>query len=724
MVRKKIVYSRRRKVPMRERMPWRRCEKKAKMGKKQIAGRTEIETNNSNKYLKNNMKKIFTSIALLSMLAVGCTKTDDLAGTKPGNSFTTAEEASGYMAINIVTPGGANTRATYDPTDDTAGSGKYEDGTGAENKVENIRFYFFKDGNGGKVPAKVKKNPESTGDDNAYYSYIDYKVLPHDEEGQPDKDHSETVEKIVRLTVALNFPEGEEPKYVIAVVNPTAAVTDGFGENPAMPTLAELEAQVANFQPTITDGNYDSFIMSSSVYKKDGKVNFAEMGMLFNTMEEAEAALKDASQHDLLTVIYVERIAARLDLYVQEATTATSGTSKGLIKIGENLYDTQKKYRRYNQTEADEVGIYVKFKAWQVISTPKRSNLLKDISVDASVWPDAMFGATEPWNADIYHRSFWAINPSVLVDADLPYDATQDPAYDNEAGIDYQFYSYEEIVNNGIQTFGTLDNPTKVYMQENAAQGNTAALASTRKNHETKVIVAAELQKPDGTALEIAEYGYKYYEKEDLLDYFADMLPFYTKPYSENNNQQVDATDGNPGTHLTAANLEYKSNRQYTGKAGLSIEGGYYSFVKLQPAEQGSNVKWYKKGETESVSEATVQKYIDDEINSSSLLIWKGGRTYYYFTIRHLAATPTTGPSGDDDKYTYEDYQATPGYYGVVRNHIYRAGINELIGIGTPVYNEKEDIYPEKPNHDGHIMAAEIRVLSWRVVDQEYDFSW
>ena len=128
------------------------------------------------------MKKIFTSIALLSMLAVGCTKTDDLAGTKPGDSFTTAEEASGYMAINIVTPGGANPRAEGEGYND--GSGNYEDGLEYENKVDTIRFYFFKDetkdGKTVKVPAKVKKNPESTNDDNAYYSYIDYKVLPHD----------------------------------------------------------------------------------------------------------------------------------------------------------------------------------------------------------------------------------------------------------------------------------------------------------------------------------------------------------------------------------------------------------------------------------------------------------------------------------------------------------------------------------------------------------------
>ena len=59
-----------------------------------------------------------------------------------------------------------------------------------------------------------------------------------------------------------------------------------------------------------------------------------------------------------------------------------------------------------------------------------------------------------------------------------------------------------------------------------------------------------------------------------------------------------------------------------------------------------------------------------------------------------------------------------------MRNHIYKADISGLFGLGTPVLKEDEIIYPEKPDHSDYILATEIKVLQWRIVKEDYEFSW
>lgn len=79
--------------------------------------------------------------------------------------------------------------------------------------------------------------------------------------------------------------------------------------------------------------------------------------------------------------------------------------------------------------------------------------------------------------------------------------------------------------------------------------------------------------------------------------------------------------------------------------------------------------------------------------------------TYYYYEIIHHGTGET----------------ATKG---VVRNHIYATKITKIAGLGTPVYDPTEIIYPEKPDENDHYIAAEINILSWRIVSNEYELEW
>lgn len=84
--------------------------------------------------------------------------------------------------------------------------------------------------------------------------------------------------------------------------------------------------------------------------------------------------------------------------------------------------------------------------------------------------------------------------------------------------------------------------------------------------------------------------------------------------------------------------------------------------------------------------------------------MWNEGHAYYYLNIKHF---------GSPDK---------PGEFGIVRNHVYDIKINvdQLLGFGTPVYDENEVIIPEKTEDQEALnLAAQINILSWHLVSQE-----
>ena len=485
------------------------------------------------------MKKILTSIALLGMLVAGCTNIDDIPdNSTPDNPAATPEVATDYMAVSIMNTGGAGSKA----------DAVYENGTAVENKVSGIRFYFF---DAEKEPAPVKKNPDKTaaaGED-VYDSYYDYTPAGN-EFGGPGNN---TIEKTITLTLTLNTNSSQLPVYVVAVLNPSEAAL--VEDNPSMEELNGIDADflpgAVNKDEDISgnDSYVGKFVMSNSAYVKDGEaVNYTKITKLCKTAEEA---LDPKNQ----TVIYVERAVARLDLTIGK--TDTEGKLKPAAEDEryegedtENVFYTGNDYKLYNAAASEEAEpIYVKFIGWKVTSTPKKSNLLKQIDPQ---WPDNLFGEVggtvkEPWNAANYFRSFWGMNPE-LAGAE---NKTQ------TGKTDYQFYSYNDI----DWAFGKDGKAATVYIQENAAKEGTNAVW---ENHESKVIVAAQLVNKKGEAMPIVEYGFSYYEKNALLQYFADQIWLYS------------SEDKAEGTKLSVNDLEYKTQYEYKGDAGVKVPGGYF----------------------------------------------------------------------------------------------------------------------------------------------------
>ena len=133
-------------------------------------------------------------------------------------------------------------------------------------------------------------------------------------------------------------------------------------------------------------------------------------------------------------------------------------------------------------------------------------------------------------------------------------------------------------------------------------------------------------------------------------------------------------------------------------------KNAYEVYFEISQASKG--YEWYKYSDSkyDTIDIDTLNRELT-EVQPAH--VYKNGMTYYYTDIRHIS-----------------DIEGKPGYYGVVRNHIYRVNITNIEGYGTPVYDENIEFEtPEKPVDIDTYVAAQINILTWRVVDRNYELN-
>lgn len=215
----------------------------------------------------------------------------------------------------------------------------------------------------------------------------------------------------------------------------------------------------------------------------------------------------------------------------------------------------------------------------------------------------------------------------------------------------------------------TNNDDTVEYLGEHVNAANT---------DRTKYVVSATLQDKDGNAIEIAQwYGTNYIGENALLAAVAPTLK---------NKLMLLTTDG--------VNNVYTSidDSQLQCVAGF-IDAESYE-VRFQLAADAPTTGWYSFDGTQYTAVANVNGEL---AKIEPAKVWKGGKTYYYADVKHL---------GDA--------------YGIVRNHSYKINITGVKGWGTPVYDPNMEIEtPVKPTDKETYIAAEINVLSWRVVSND-----
>ena len=593
------------------------------------------------------------------------------------NRIPTDTQVNNYLTVNIVSAVSPSTRGDGDNVDGDK-AGNYVDGTDLEQKVNTIRFFFF-DANGNGAPVSV----ETTATESTPVSYIDWTHTDNDL-GAGDRD--ETVSATLTATLGLAIPDGyDNPTSLIAVINPSTAVKNlTAGQNTFGPTMSQVQDLAADFETGLTDGN---FVMSNSVYANTAgsapkTVNYTDL--VVNTAQGEipyfQSNIEAAQAHPV--TIYVERVVARLDLKI--GLTANAKGYYPVMKKVEGGQDMQVSIDVNG--DGEEELIYVNFLGWNTTSTPDKSYLVKNI---VPTWTSTqLFGASNLlWNSMDFHRSFWAKNPNGVTfqygnfgnpsGKDVP--GNEQPARANPMPATGQFAT-TYLLENASPYSGTLLNP----------------------EHPTQVIVAAQLVTENGTPVELAEWGYKKYTQPDLLKYLVTNIISKGRYYKK-------VSDTNY-VSLQPGDLKFISASQYYPSGLPTNVERYYSYIVLSTDENTSWYQWNGEGEAPTattvvpVQPSTINDYILNNVGYT--MMWNSGYTYYYFDIRHLGESNS------------------PAFYGVVRNHIYEATVKTLYGYGTPVCDPDEIIIPQAPKYEEVILAAEIRILQWRVVSSDYEFNW
>ena len=274
-------------------------------------------------------------------------------------------------------------------------------------------------------------------------------------------------------------------------------------------------------------------------------------------------------------------------------------------------------------------------------------------------WSNTDLGFT--WNDSPNYRSYWADSETNRTNFEFP----------------------------ATNKFNWENNPAEAYCGE-----NTRGIVN-EVNDRTKVVVKARLVEADGeTPVEVVNWLGQTYVSEDYLKIVvANTL----------NEKYFYSTDGGQSfTGLEPQDLKCVESNSEAAKA-------YYVYFQLSTEVVGSGVNkaWYKKSADGKYTAVNNVDMNAELLEVHPALVYNNGMTYYYTDIRHLANDTTK-----------------TGAYGVVRNHVYVVNIKNITSFGTPVYNPTQDfVEVETPEEIYTYVSAQINILSWRMVERDYDLN-
>lgn len=310
--------------------------------------------------------------------------------------------------------------------------------------------------------------------------------------------------------------------------------------------------------------------------------------------------------------------------------------------------------------------VYAKILNWELYNDHETSYLLKNID-GYKDWTGDAFGFSQ-WNDYNWFRSYWA--NSLYLTTPFP---------DNS-------FSWNDDLKN--QAPG---EDSRIYCGENTKQVDDRNYTNPI-DIRTKVIVKARLVESDGvTPVEVSNwYGHDYLGEEGLLEQVANSLKI---SYYCSEDGGVTFIGMKPeDIKCVARNPE--------------DENAYEVYFQLNddPMHDATAKTWYKYVDGQYVRFDDNSSLNNELTSVQPGLVYKSGMTYYYTDIKHLGKPDTT--TG----------------FGVVRNHVYKVNITSISGYGTPYYDgDIKYIEPTKPKDIVTFVAAQIYILSWRVVSDGYD---
>lgn len=317
-------------------------------------------------------------LATALMLTVASCSSEDVAGGDSQNGKGTTS----FLAVNIENVGSAPASRSYQQ-----GDGTYEDGTEAESKINNVRFYFF---NGDGTPyLLVNKNSEKQP-----VNFLDQTV---ETDGN---DHDHTAETKTKAVLVLNGETKAVPASVIAVINPE--VLDNTTLQSGTMTLSELRTSATGSK------FYDKtngFVMSNSVYESAGQ-NVCSTPVANSVFATSEDAMKNPVD------IYVERVNAKVNAKIDADYQRTGETEKAWTKNADGKYQievgsidvTTYEENTNAAPTKNTYPVYAVVQGWQLADADGKAEVCKQIKTS---WYAGELGIS-PWTTSDYHRCFWS----------------------------------------------------------------------------------------------------------------------------------------------------------------------------------------------------------------------------------------------------------------------------------------------------------------------------
>lgn len=590
-----------------------------------------------------NKKQIFCGM-LTAMALAACSSDDAVVST---GDATVSDGTPRYINVKIANAG--STRAAT-----------YEDGNATEHSVSNVRFYFF---NEDGTPASVK------GDGTEAVNYLDWTSATGNNEGSAGNN----VEYILNTHLVINTKDGDRlPKKMLAVVN-VPDVNATFGNTRL--SLTQVREKTDNYKTLADNG---TFVMANSVYVDDANERIST-----TTISSSNMVNTQDSAYKVPVEMYVERNVAKVTvgyeddfktkyqvnnelIKLQKSQRTTANTTSGTVSVGLNDVTGS------SVTEKSQ-DLYLKVTGWNLAATTELGYLSKHINTQWETftnWTD--------WNDPTNYRSYWGMNVM------------------NSSSTDAAGTKYFPYITSIDSSNDKADIDGSIYTNENAA---SLFKEGGEREYPTQVVVCGTLCDENGEAVSFGEFAGTYYTEASLKQVLYSYLNLYTDEFTDDNKQTRKKLD--------ISNLEFISESDAVNGRGETALNSQTSkprcYVELgltdaAIASLGTTGKLY----TSAGSDATAYDPTSAEVKAAlasagKALLWKDGRTYYWFKVKHLAPK---------DK----------GEYGVVRNHVYKCNISSVTGLGTPVFDPTEPIYPETPSYDDTYVAARINVLAWRIV--------
>ena len=535
------------------------------------------------------MKKFTMLSSVLAsalMLTVASCSSEDVAGGDAQNG----KGATSYLAVNIENVGSAPASRGYDK-----GDGTYEDGTEAESKINNVRFYFF---NGDGTPYLLDNN----GSEKQPVNFLDQKVET------AGNDHDHTAEIKTKAVLVLKGETKAVPASVIAVINP--GVLDNTTLKSGTMTLSELRTSATGSKFYDKNGG---FVMSNSVYESAGQ-DVCSTPVANSVFATAEDATKNPVD------IYVERVNAKVNARIDADYVRTNETEKAWSKNTEDKYqikvgDIEVTTYEENTNAAptkNTYPVYAVVQGWQLADADGKAELCKQISTS---WYAGELGIS-PWTTSDYHRCFWSKSVPITSGQQGGVNRPVNPTF------------------NGIKQSLSDAFADPVYTLPNTPD-QLVKNPKTSINYLTKLIVAAKLVYLDKDSkyktAQVCQYRGLTYLGEDAVK--KQIVGGFAKYFKKTATgyQSIEASD------ITFKTVSESSTvKDYEVVATLASTVGEL---------------YVKDGETYK----TVSKdVVNAELEKEEAQVRPDGFTYYYTPIKHLGDAGKLGEYGIVRNHSYQ----------------------------------------------------------------------